>query len=65
MARRRLDQFPELLTAEELGEFLGLSKKTAYKMLRTGVIKSIKAGREYRVPKAHIMAYLQIPYQAK
>jgi excisionase family DNA binding protein len=44
----------------EMCKALGISKKTGYQLLQDGSIGSLKIGRAYRIPKAHILAYLKI-----
>lgn len=41
---------------------LGISKKTGYKLLKDRKIESLKIGRAYRIPKAHILGYLKVSY---
>lgn len=38
----------------------GMSTKTAYRLLRSGSIKSLLVGRRYRIPKIYILEYLNI-----
>ena len=45
---------------EEMSSALGVSTKTAYKLLREGKITAIKVGRAYRIPKIHLLAYLSV-----
>ena len=51
-----------LLDAEqkEMCEILSISTKTGYRILREGKILSLKVGRAYRIPKAHLFTYLCI-----
>jgi excisionase family DNA binding protein len=46
------DELPELLTPEELREYLGISRGTVYELLRRGEIEHVRFGRLIRVPKA-------------
>lgn len=50
--------FPDVLTVQELGNLLGISKKTSYKLLKQGCIPCLKVGREYRIPKINVINYL-------
>lgn len=63
MKKKSLDEYADLLDADDLSEYLDISKRSTYRLLRSGAIKSIRVGREYRIPKAHIMTYLQIPHR--
>jgi len=51
--------YPDVLDIQQLCEILGISVKTAYKLLRRNEIAHLKVGRAYRIPKCHIIAYLQ------
>ena len=52
--------YPDVLTVEDLSRMLGISTKTAYKLLKKQKIKSITIGRTYRIPKVYLLQYLQI-----
>ena len=56
--RSVLKEYPDILTVEEMSRALGVSTKTGYKLLRENKIDSIKVGRSYRIPKAHLIAYI-------
>jgi len=51
--------YPDVLDIQQLCEILGIGIKTAYKLLRRGEIAHLKVGRAYRIPKCHVIAYLQ------
>ena len=52
--------YPDVLTVEDLSMMLGISTKTAYKLLKEKKIKSVTIGRTYKIPKIHVLQYLQI-----
>lgn len=52
--------FPDVLTVEDLSRMLGISTKTAYKLLKEKKIKSVTIGRTYKIPKVYVLQYLQI-----
>ena len=52
-----LQERPDVLTIEYLCEILKISTKTGYRLLKDGKIQSLKVGRSYRIPKAHLVAY--------
>ncbi len=59
--RAMFKDYPDVVNVEQMCEMLGgMSTKTAYRLLRSGAIKSILAGRRYRIPKINILEYLQI-----
>jgi len=49
----------ELMTVEELGQYLRFTKKTIYKLLKQGSIPSFKIGNKWRFDKAAIDTWLQ------
>ena len=53
-----LKDYPDILTAEDLMEILKVSKTTLYRILDRGEIKSLKVGREHRIPKLYLIQYL-------
>ena len=53
-------EYPDILDVEQMSQLLKISKKTAYRLLRTESINSIKVGREYKIPKLNIIRYLRI-----
>lgn len=52
-----LQGYPDVLNIEQLCEILKISTKTGYRLLKDRKIQSLKVGRSYRIPKAHLVAY--------
>lgn len=52
------EELPLLLTVQEVSEVLRIGRGTAYAMVRCGKIRSIKAGKQLRVPNAAIVDLL-------
>ncbi len=50
--------YPDVLTPNQLKDFLNIGKNRVYKMLQTGEIESIRIGKQYRIPKRCIKTYL-------
>ena len=53
-----LKEYPDVLTTKDLQNILGISGKTVFKLQHSGQIKSIKVGRNFRVPKIYLLQYL-------
>lgn len=53
-------EYPDIVNVEQLSVMLGISTKTAYKLLKEEKIKSIHIGRTYRIAKVHILKYLEL-----
>ena len=67
-ARRSQSQLGEILTLAEVAEYLKISKKTAYRMARSGDLPAFKAGKHWRVRQAELgtwIASLESRGQAK
>lgn len=52
--------YPDVVTVEQMSEMLGISTKTAYKLLKENKIKHFMIGRIYKIPKYYILTYLEI-----
>ncbi|MEK4713567.1 helix-turn-helix domain-containing protein [Sporosarcina sp. FSL K6-5500] len=50
--------FDDILTIDELAELLKIGKNTAYRLINTGQIKSIRIGRTHRIPKKSVIEYI-------
>ena len=55
---RSLDDLPLALRVEDLMPILGIGRNTAYELVRSGKIRSIRVGRKIRVPKDAVAAFL-------
>lgn len=60
MADRPLsfDDIPLVLTVEELMPILSIGRNTAFSLVRSGQIKSIRAGKQIRILKHELLEYL-------
>ena len=53
--------YPDVVNVEQMREMLGgICDKTAYRLLRSGEIRSFIVGRRYRIPKLNILEYLEL-----
>ena len=52
------ENLPLVLHVKELAEVLSISQNTAYALVRSGQIRSIRTGRIYRIPKDALVEYL-------
>lgn len=51
--------YPDVVNVPQLCEMLGgISEKTAYRLLKAGVIQSIYLGKRYLIPKPFVVDYL-------
>ena len=58
MKSKSLQDYPDVLTPEDLMEFLHIGRSTAYKALKNRIIPSIRLGKLYRIPKIKLVEYL-------
>lgn len=56
--RKALSSYPEALTASEVAEILRVCTKMVYKLIKLGEIPAVKIGRENRVSKSALIAFL-------
>lgn len=56
--RRMFSNYPDVVSINELMLMLNIGKNTAYGLLQSGAVKSIKVGKQYRIPKRFIIEYL-------
>ena len=52
------DDLPAVMTVEDLMPILDIGRNTAYELVRCGKIRSIRIGRQLRIPKDAIQDYL-------
>ena len=55
---RSLDELPLAFRVEDLMPILGIGRNTAYELVRSGQIRSIKIGRQIRVPRDAVVEFL-------
>ena len=54
------EQYGDIVDVRELCQMLKIGRNTAYGLLKTGEIQSVKIGTKYLIPKIYILAYLRI-----
>ena len=52
------NSYPDVLSVKQLCEILDIGKNTAYRLLQSGEIKSIKIGKVYKIPKKCLKEYI-------
>lgn len=55
---RSFDDLPLTLRVEDLMPILDIGRNTAYELVHSRQIKSIRIGRKIRIPKAEVLAFL-------
>lgn len=52
------NHYDEVMTLEELCEYLKIGRNNAYSLLRSGTIKAVRIGRIWRIPYESVQAFL-------
>ena len=56
---RLFSEYPDVVGVEQMCVMLGgIVKRTAYELLRSGEIRSLKIGKSFKIPKISIIDYL-------
>lgn len=55
--------YPDVVSIAELQSMLRISRNTAYELVRSGKIRSVKIGRTYRIPRSAVEDYLNTPVE--
>lgn len=53
-------EYPDVVNVAQMSRMLGISEKSAYRLLRENRIEHFRVGRIYKIPKLHILNYLNI-----
>ena len=53
-------EYPDVVDVEQMSKMIGISTKTAYKLLRENKIEHFKIGRTYKIPKLNILLYINV-----
>mgnify|MGYP000045783472 FL=1 len=52
------NDYPDLVTVEELCEMLSIGKNAAYALLASGDLKCFRLKRIWKIPKQHVIDYI-------
>ena len=53
------DTMPLVLNAEDIADTLAIGRNKAYTLINTGVIKALKIGQHYRIPREEFIDYIK------
>lgn len=59
---RYLADYPDVLTPTECMTILSIGRNAIYTLLQNDIIKSVKIGKQYRIPKSSLENYLKLCY---
>ena len=57
--KKIFSNYPDVVSLPDLMKMLNIGRNTAYSLLQSGTLKSIKIGKQYRIPKQYIIEYLE------
>ncbi len=55
---KRICDYPDVLTVEEVKEILQIGRKTAYRLMEANEIQHFRIGTKIRIPKQCLLDYL-------
>lgn len=53
-------EYPDVLNVKQVGNLLGVSTKTVYKLIKADLLPCLKIGREFRIVKVNLMKYMKV-----
>jgi excisionase family DNA binding protein len=51
--------YPDIVNVSQLQKMLGIGRNSAYRLVNTGEIKSIRIGRMHKIPKKDVINFLK------
>ena len=54
-----LESYDDILTVEEVAAILKVGMTQAYKLVRTGILKAYKEGKDWKIPKEALSRYIK------
>lgn len=58
MKYQNFEQIPLILSVEEIADILQIGRNTAYNLIRSNQIESVRIGRQIRVSKSALIRFL-------
>lgn len=52
-------EYGDIMTVENLMDYMNIGRTTAYKLVQSGKIKTIRIGRIYRISKKSVEEYVR------
>lgn len=50
--------YPDVVSVDELQTMLRIGRNSAYDLLRSGAIQTLKIGKKYIIPKLNVVKYI-------
>lgn len=58
MQYTNFEQLPLVISVEELAKILGIGRNSAYELVKSDQIYTVRCGRQIRIPKEALKRYL-------
>ena len=58
MRYKTTDDLPLVLAVSDLARLLGIGMNSAYNLVRSGRVRSIRVGHQIRIPKSAVLDFL-------
>lgn len=55
------ENYPDVVTVDDLTKMLGIGRNTAYRLVNEGEIKTLRIGRKILIPKCNIVNFINSP----
>ena len=55
---RHIRGYPDLMTVKDIQDILHIGRSTAYKLLQSGELRTLRIGSIYRIPKAYLTDFI-------
>ena len=59
MQELQFDNYPDIVTPEDIQKMLRIGRNSVYYLLKQGKIKSLRVGKKYLIPKTSVINFLQ------
>lgn len=59
MQKLQFDNYPDIVTPEDIQKMLRIGRNSVYDLLKQGKIKSLRVGKKYLIPKTSVINFLQ------
>ena len=52
-------EYPDIVTVAQVAQMLGIGKSSAYSLLQTGLIRHLRIGKKYIIPKTAVISFVE------
>ena len=60
MRNEIFSDYPDVVSVDDVQSMLHVGRNTAYGLLESGVISTVRVGKKYIIPKASVIAFLAL-----